>query len=101
VLGHYARQRGIFSLETAIHKMTGLPAARFGLIDRGVIAPGAAADLVVFDPDRVHDTATFAQPKQPAAGIDAVYVNGVTVWHDGHATGERPGKVLKRAEGVD
>jgi len=101
VLGHYARHRGIFSLETAIHKMTGLPAARFGLADRGVIAPGAAADLVIFDPDRVRDTATFERPKQPAAGIDAVYVNGVAVWRDGHSTGARPGVVLKRAEGVD
>ncbi len=97
VLGHYARRRGLFSLETAIHKMTGLPAARFGLADRGVIAPGAAADLVVFDPEHIHDTATFAQPKQPAAGIDAVYVNGVAVWRDGRSTGARPGTVLKRA----
>ncbi len=96
VLGHYARGRGIFSLETAIHKMTGLPAARFGLAGRGVIAPGAAADLVVFDPEHVRDTATFAQPKQPAIGIDAVYVNGVAVWRDGQPTGARPGVVLKR-----
>jgi len=96
VLGHYARSRGLFSLETAIHKMTGLPAARFGLADRGVIAPGAAADLVIFDPEQIRDTATFAQPKQPAAGIDAVYVNGVAVWRDGRTTGARPGRVLKR-----
>jgi N-acyl-D-amino-acid deacylase len=101
VLGHYARSRGIFSLEAAIHKMTGLPAARFGLADRGVIAPGAAADLVIFDPDRIRDTATFAQPKQPAAGIDAVYVNGVAVWRDGHATGARPGVVLKRTQRLE
>jgi N-acyl-D-amino-acid deacylase len=97
VLGHYARGRGLFSLETAIHKMTGLPAARFGLAGRGVIAPGAAADLVVFDPERIRDTATFAQPKQPAAGIDTVYVNGVAVWRDGRPTGARPGVVLRRA----
>jgi N-acyl-D-amino-acid deacylase len=96
VLGHYARKRRLFSLETAIHKMTGLPAARFGLADRGVIAPGAAADLVVFDPDRIGDAATFEQPKQPAVGIDTVYVNGVAVWRDGHATGARPGLVLRR-----
>jgi N-acyl-D-amino-acid deacylase len=96
VLGHYARGRGLFSLETAIHKMTGLPAARFGLAGRGVIAPGAAADLVVFDPERIRDTATFAQPKQPAAGIDTVYVNGVAVWRDGQPTGARPGVVLRR-----
>ena len=96
VLGHYARRRGLFSLETAIHKMSGLPAARFGLADRGIIAPGAAADLVLFDPERIHDTATFAQPKQPAAGIDTVFVNGVAVWRDGQSTGARPGAVLKR-----
>jgi len=97
VLGHYARGRGLFSLETAIHKMTGLPAARFGLAGRGVITPGAAADLVLFDPERIRDTATFAQPVQPAAGIDTVYVNGAAVWQHGHATGARPGVVLRRA----
>ena len=97
VLGHYARGRGLFSLETAIHKMTGLPAARFGLAGRGVITPGAAADLVIFDPERIRDCATFAQPKQPAAGIDTVYVNGVAVWRDGASTGARPGTVIKRA----
>jgi N-acyl-D-amino-acid deacylase len=62
-----------------------------------VIAPGAAADLVIFDPDRIRDSATFAQPKQPAAGVDAVYVNGVAVWRDGQPTGARPGTVLRRA----
>ena len=97
VLGHYARRRGLFSLETAIHKMTGLPAARFRLVDRGVIAAGAAADLVIFDPERIRDTATFAHPTQPAAGIDTVYVNGVPIWRNGSATGARPGLVLRRA----
>ena len=96
VLGHYARTRKLFSLETAIHKMTGLPAARFGFGDRGVITPGAAADLVVFDPEHIRDAATFAQPKQPAVGIDTVYVNGVAVWQHGRSTGARPGHVLKR-----
>jgi N-acyl-D-amino-acid deacylase len=96
VLGHYARRRRLFTLETAIHKMTGLPAARFGLSDRGVIAPGAAADLVVFDAERIEDAATFEHPKRPAIGIDTVYVNGAPVWHLGRATGARPGIVLKR-----
>ncbi len=96
VLGHYARKRNLFPLETAIHKMTGLPAARFGFTDRGVIAPGAAADLVVFDPERIADAATFEHPKRPAIGIDSVYVNGTPVWQRGHATGARPGAVLKR-----
>jgi N-acyl-D-amino-acid deacylase len=101
VLGHYARSRGLFSLETAIHKMTGLPAARFSLAGRGVIAPGAAADLVIFDPERIRDTATFARPKQPAAGVDTVYVNGAAVWRSGGSTGARPGMVLKRSLGED
>ncbi len=97
VLGRYARERGLFSLETAVHKMTGLPASRFGLEGRGRIEPGCAADLVVFDPETVADAATFAQPLQPAVGIERVYVNGVLAWHDGAATGARAGRVLRRA----
>jgi N-acyl-D-amino-acid deacylase len=97
VLGHYARGRGLFSMETAVHKMTGLPAARFGLAGRGLVVPGAAADLVVFDAERVCDAATFAQPLQPAVGIHRVYVNGALAWHDGAGTGARVGQVLRRA----
>ncbi len=96
VLGHYARDRKLFSLETAVHKMTGLPAARFGLHGRGLVQAGFAADLVVFDPDRVADAATFAQPLQPAVGIHNVYVNGTLAWHDGAGTGARTGQVLRR-----
>ena len=96
VLGHYARDRKLFSLETAVHKMTGLPAARFGLHGRGLVQAGRAADLVVFDPDRVADAATFAQPLQPAVGIHSVYVNGTLAWHDGAGTGARTGQVLRR-----
>lgn len=96
VLGHYARERGLFSLETAVHKMTGLPAARFGLQGRGRVQPGYAADLVVFDPERVSDAATFAQPLRPAIGIHSVYVNGTLAWHDGAGTGARTGQVLRR-----
>ncbi|MGE5337617.1 MAG: N-acyl-D-amino-acid deacylase family protein [Gemmatimonadota bacterium] len=98
VLGHYARERGLFSLEQAVHKMTGLPAARFGFAQRGLIVPGCHADLVVFDPARIADAATFAQPKTPAAGIVSVYVNGALAWHDGRATGARAGKILKRSQ---
>ena len=98
VLGHYARERGLFSMETAIHKMTGLPAARFGLSDCGEIKPGHAADLVVFDPERVSDSATFAQPMQPAVGIERVYVNGVLAWCEGTDTGARAGRVIRRAK---
>jgi N-acyl-D-amino-acid deacylase len=97
VLGHYSRDRKIFSLETAIHKMTGMPAAKFGLKDRGMIAPGFAADLVVFDPEQVRDLATFTDPKRPAAGIQRVYVNGVTSWRNGASTGARAGQVLRRS----
>jgi N-acyl-D-amino-acid deacylase len=97
VLGHYARERKLFTLEQAIHKMSGLPAARFGLAQRGLVAPGYCADLVVFDPDRVADAATFARPKVPAAGIVSVYVNGTEVWREGRGTGALPGQVVRRA----
>ena len=96
VLGHYARGRGLFSLEAAVHKMTGLPADRFRLTGRGRIEPGCSADLVVFDPDRIADAATFAQPKTAAIGIVSVYVNGTRAWHDGRETGARTGQVLRR-----
>jgi N-acyl-D-amino-acid deacylase len=96
VLGHYARERGLFSLEQAVHKMTGLPAARFRLAQRGLIATGCHADLVVFDPQRIADAATFARPKTPAVGIVAVYVNGTLAWHEGRSTGARPGRLLRR-----
>lgn len=98
VLGHYARERKLFTLEQAVRKMTGLPAERFGLPGRGRIAPGYAADLVVFDPDRVIDMASFARPTVPAAGIVAVYVNGTVVWQDQASTGATPGQVVRRAD---
>jgi N-acyl-D-amino-acid deacylase len=98
VLGHYARGEGLFSLETAVHKMTGLTAKTFGLADRGVIRPGMAADLVIFDPERVAEGATFEKPVQAAAGFDAVFVNGRAVWREARATGARPGRVLNRGQ---
>jgi N-acyl-D-amino-acid deacylase len=98
VLGHYARERGLFTLERAVHKMTGLPAQRFGLAGRGVIAPGYSADLVIFDPERIADTATFAHPKVPAAGIVSVYVNGTVAWHEGRSTGSRTGRIVRRRQ---
>jgi N-acyl-D-amino-acid deacylase len=97
VLGHYARDLGLFPLETAVHKMTGLPAARFGLRERGVLREGAHADLVLFDPDTVIDAATFEDPVQPARGIRNVFVNGECVWENGASTGKRPGKMLARS----
>ncbi|HTQ77243.1 MAG TPA: D-aminoacylase [Burkholderiales bacterium] len=96
VLGHYARGLGLFPLETAVYKMTGLPAKTFGLAGRGVLRAGAFADLCVFDAGTVDEAATFARPIQPAKGIEAVIVNGTPVWRDGKPTGARPGRVLRR-----
>jgi len=98
VLGHYVRERGILSLEMAIHKMTGMPAARLRLRGRGLIAAGAFADLVVFDPDRVADRATFESPFQYPAGIHHVIVNGVPVIQEGEHTRARAGRVLVPGE---
>ena len=98
VLGHYAREVGLFSLEEAVRKMTSLTARQFGLKDRGTLREGAYADLVLFDPDTVRDRATFDDPKQPAAGIEAVWVNGRAVWESGAHTGNRPGRALRRQD---
>ena len=98
VLGHYCRELGLFSLEAAVRKMTGLSAARFGLSRRGVLAVGAYADVTVFDPEGVIDRATFAEPAVPAAGIEHVFVNGDLVWSEGKPTRERPGRALRRQQ---
>ena len=95
VLGHYSRDIGLFPLETAVYKMTGLTAAKFGLVERGVLQVGAFADITVFDAAEINDSATFEQPTQPARGIDSVIVNGVPVWLAGAATGARPGRLLR------
>src|SRR3546814_6988030 len=78
VLGHYARDLGLITLEAAVHKMTGLTARVFGMKDRGALRENAFADLVLFDQDSVIDTATFTAPKTPARGIAEVWVNGVS-----------------------
>jgi N-acyl-D-amino-acid deacylase len=96
VLGHYSRDVGLFPLETAVYKMTGLTAKTFGLKDRGVLKEGACADITVFDAGTVDEAATFAKPIQPAKGIDIVIVNGSVVWRNGKSSGSRPGRVLKR-----
>ncbi len=96
VLGHYSRERGVLPLETAIARMTGLSARRFGLTDRGEVTAGAFADLVLFDPATITDTGTFTDPTTVPAGIDRVWVNGVCVAADGEHTGARPGKALRR-----
>lgn len=97
VIGHYARERGLFTIEEAVRRMTSLPAREFRLKDRGVIAPGAFADLVLFDPATIADAATFADPKQPSRGIASVWVNGVEVWDGTAATPARPGRILAHA----
>ncbi|GGQ13007.1 N-acyl-D-amino-acid deacylase family protein [Streptosporangium pseudovulgare] len=94
VLGRYVRELGLLDLPTAVHKMTGMAAKRFGLAGRGVIADGAHADLVVFDPGTVADGATFADPLLPPAGVHSVLVAGETVVRDGAGTGAGPGAVL-------
>ena len=96
VLGKYSREEGLFSLAEAVHKMTGMPALRFGIADRGFIAKGYAADLVLFDPQTIIDTATFSDPIRPASGIAAVWVNGVLSYTADGATGERGGHFLPR-----
>ena len=96
ILGHYCREVGLFSLEQAVRKMTGLSAARFGLTGRGRVAVGAYADLCVFDAESIIDRASFAEPTQPAAGIEHVFVNGRAIWSERKPTGERPGRALRR-----
>jgi N-acyl-D-aspartate/D-glutamate deacylase len=94
VLGEYVREQRVLSLSEAVHKMTGLPARRLRLRDRGVVKIGARADLVVFDPRRVADRATFEDPHRYAAGIEHVLVNGSLVVKDGAHTGSLPGRIL-------
>jgi N-acyl-D-amino-acid deacylase len=97
VLGFYSRQLGLLSMEEAIHKMTGRTAQLFGMVDRGVLRPGAYADLVLFDPHRVIDRATFEEPKQESDGIEEVWTNGVPVFRAGKGmTGEAPGRLIRR-----
>ena len=95
VLGHYVRDQKVMSLETAIHKMTGMPAKKIQLTDRGVLLPGAFADLVAFDPATVRDEATFSDPRQNPTGISTVVVNGVVTVRDGGMTGELAGRPIR------
>lgn len=95
VLCHYCRDRGLFPIETAIHKMTSLPASRMRLGDRGLIKPGMRADIVIFDIDALNDAPDFAYPQQPCGGILRVYVNGVLTAKDGAHTGARAGMVIR------
>ncbi|MGD9902066.1 MAG: amidohydrolase family protein [Vicinamibacterales bacterium] len=95
ILGHYVRDERLLTLEEAIRKMTSQPAQRMGLWDRGIVRPGAFADLVVFDPVTIRDRATFAAPRQYAEGVRHVLVNGQFVVDDGRLTAARPGRALR------
>lgn len=96
VLGRYVRERGVLTLPEAIRKMTSLPAANMGIRNRGTIAPGQYADLVLFDPAAVVDHATTANPTAMSTGIHRVWVNGKVVFEKGATTGARPGRVVRR-----
>ena len=96
VLGKYVREEGVLDLPTAIKKMTSVPAAAFGIADRGAIRVGAFADLVVFDPATVADTATWTEPLGQPVGVRAVLVNGQVAVVDNQPTGVRAGHVLRR-----
>ena len=96
VLGEYARERKIFSLETAVAKMTGMAAARIGLRERGLVQPGYFADLTIFDPATVKDESTYPDPHRYPTGIPYVVINGTLVVDDNHTVARRTGHVLTR-----
>ena len=100
VLGRYVREQGVLTWEDAVRKMTGLPATTIGLVDRGFIAAGMAADLVVFDPETVIDHSTYTDPTAPAEGILHVLVNGRWALRNGAATGAQAGRVLVRSRNL-
>jgi N-acyl-D-amino-acid deacylase len=97
VLGRYVREKKVLTLASAIHKMSGQPASRIGLTDRGVLAPGMAADVVVFDPATIEDKATFEDAFQYPVGIKAVIVNGAVALRDGQRTSDHAGQGLPAA----
>jgi N-acyl-D-amino-acid deacylase len=92
LLGKYVREEKVIPLEAAIHKLAGLPAANLGLVDRGLLKPKYFADVVVFDPAKIRDHATFAEPHQYATGMAHVFVNGTQVLAEGEHTGAKPGQ---------
>jgi N-acyl-D-amino-acid deacylase len=94
-LGHYVRELGVLELADCVHHLTGRPAARLRLVDRGLVREGYHADLVLFDPDRVRDTATYDEPQQQPTGIEWVFVNGTAVIEAGVRTDAMPGRALR------
>ena len=94
VIGRYSRDRKVLSLQDAIYKMTGFPASRFGLKNRGVIREGAAADIVIFDYSKIRDLADYSNPRQYPVGIKDIFVNGVRTMENGALTGKRSGRAL-------
>lgn len=98
ILSRYVREQSLLSLGEAVRRMTSLPAGNLGLRDRGVVAPGSYADLVVFDPETIGDLATYEQPHQYATGIKHVVVNGKPALADGMPTGELAGRALRRGQ---
>jgi N-acyl-D-amino-acid deacylase len=95
LLGRYVRDEGVIPLEEAIRRLTSFPAETFGIERRGVLAPGAYADIVVFDPEAIEDRATFAEPHQYAVGVRHVFVNGVHTLEDGEHTGATGGRFVR------
>jgi N-acyl-D-amino-acid deacylase len=95
LLGRYVRDDKTTSLQDAIRRLTSLPAANLAIKQRGWLKPGYYADVVVFDPATIRDSATFAKPQQLAAGVEDVFVNGVQVWKDGKHTGAKPGRFVR------
>jgi len=95
VLGKYVRDEKVAALPDAIRRLTSLPAANLGLKDRGSLRAAYAADIVIFDPARIGDHATFAKPQQLATGVRDVFVNGVQVLRGGQHTGAKPGRVVR------
>ena len=96
VLGDYVRERKWLTLEEAIRKMTAMPAAKFGFSDRGLLRPGMAADVAVFDPETIQDNASFERPAVYPSGVDWVLVNGAPAVEHGRLTGARAGQVLAK-----
>ena len=97
MLGHYVRDLHLLTLEHAVAKMTGVAARALGLADRGLLRPGAWADVVVFDPARIADLSTYEEPHRYPAGVSTVVVNGQVVIDGGDHTGALPGRVIRRA----